>query len=128
MTDPVIDREGNSYERSAIMDWLRRCNTSPITRSTMSASDLVPNRGLRDAIEEYLATSRGSSNTSAVIHGQASIINAGQIPSPIVQIGISSCMLPRVTTEDLFVLVSVLPPDGLIRLPSDIVIVVDVSG
>lgn len=30
MTDPVIDPDGNSYERSAIESWLRQHNTSPI--------------------------------------------------------------------------------------------------
>ena len=30
MTDPVIDRDGNSYERSAIENWVRQHGTSPI--------------------------------------------------------------------------------------------------
>lgn len=30
MNDPVIDPDGNSYERSAIEDWLRQHSTSPI--------------------------------------------------------------------------------------------------
>ena len=51
MTDPVIDREGNTYERSAIMHWLQSNRTSPITRNPMSLADLVPNRALRQEIE-----------------------------------------------------------------------------
>ncbi len=30
MTDPVIDPDGNSYERSAIENWLKEYSTSPI--------------------------------------------------------------------------------------------------
>jgi hypothetical protein len=30
MTDPVIDPDGNSYERSAIEDWVKTHSTSPI--------------------------------------------------------------------------------------------------
>jgi hypothetical protein len=50
MKDPVVDPEGNSYERSAIEKWLQTNATSPITRSPLSLGDLVPNRALRDAI------------------------------------------------------------------------------
>jgi hypothetical protein len=51
MKDPVVDPEGNSYERAAIEGWLRRNTTSPITRSPLRPEDLVPNRALRAAIE-----------------------------------------------------------------------------
>lgn len=30
MTDPVVDPDGNSYERSAIEAWLKNNSTSPI--------------------------------------------------------------------------------------------------
>eukprot|EP00759_Apiculatamorpha_spiralis_P051232 PhF_6_TR5151/c0_g1_i1/m.7361 len=53
MTDPVIDREGHTYERSAIEAWLAANHTSPFTRGPMQTSDLVPNRSLLDAIEEF---------------------------------------------------------------------------
>ncbi|KAG4067573.1 hypothetical protein HA402_005345 [Bradysia odoriphaga] len=53
MDDPVCDKEGNSYEKSAILDWISRHGCSPITRSPMEATDLVPNRALKDMILEY---------------------------------------------------------------------------
>jgi len=55
MVDPVIDRDGNSYERKAIEEWLGRCATSPITRNPLQISDLTPNRTLKSAIERDLA-------------------------------------------------------------------------
>ena len=46
MREPVIDREGNTYEKSAILQWLKSTNTSPVTRNVISALELVPNRAL----------------------------------------------------------------------------------
>ena len=50
MSDPVIDPEGNSYERNAILEALAIKNESPITRSTLRTDQLIPNRALIDAI------------------------------------------------------------------------------
>lgn len=58
MVDPVVDAEGNSYERSAIESWLDGHSVSPITRNAMAKSDLRPNRSLKDAIEEVIASGR----------------------------------------------------------------------
>jgi hypothetical protein len=46
MREPVIDKEGNTYEKSAILEWLKTNNNSPITRNVISASELIPNRAL----------------------------------------------------------------------------------
>lgn len=53
MREPVVDPEGNTYERSAIEAWLEKNSTSPITRKTLRREDLVPNRALRDVIAEH---------------------------------------------------------------------------
>ena len=55
MVDPVMDREGNTYERSAIMKWLSQGHTtSPLTRNYLDVSHLTTNRALKDAIEAYV--------------------------------------------------------------------------
>lgn len=46
MREPVIDREGNTYEKSAILEWLKNSRTSPVTRSYLCEEHLVPNRAL----------------------------------------------------------------------------------
>ncbi|KAL9186885.1 hypothetical protein ACHAXT_010605 [Thalassiosira profunda] len=51
MTDPVQDREGNSYEKDAIERWLTSHETSPITRNRLRKRHLVPNRALKEAID-----------------------------------------------------------------------------
>ena len=55
MENPVIDREGNTYEHEAILKWLERHSTSPITRNPLSVIELVPNRALKEAIETAAA-------------------------------------------------------------------------
>lgn len=52
MTDPVVDGDGHTYERDAIVQWLRVHGTSPMTRRRMSIDDLRPNRAVLDAINE----------------------------------------------------------------------------
>lgn len=58
MEDPVVDAEGNTYERSAIETWIQNHNTSPITRNRVTRSDLRPNRSLKNAIEEVIASGK----------------------------------------------------------------------
>jgi uncharacterized protein YegL len=60
MDDPYIDTDGNSYEKSAIMEWLASRQISPITRRPLQPSSLVPNRVLKTLIEEF-------KNTGAVV-------------------------------------------------------------
>jgi hypothetical protein len=54
MQNPVIDPEGNSFEETAIKEWLSRNRKSPITRSLLSVHQLIPNRALKGAIEELV--------------------------------------------------------------------------
>jgi hypothetical protein len=62
MREPVIDYEGNTYEKSAILNWLQINNTSPITRNPLRADQLVPNRALLDYIASnaMIPTSHGN--------------------------------------------------------------------
>lgn len=54
MMDPVMDPDGHSYERAAILQWLYQDSRSPITRKPLSRRDLVPNRALRAVIHQYI--------------------------------------------------------------------------
>ena len=55
MKDPVMDTEGNTYDRDAIENWLKKNSTSPLTRSSLSSSQLVSNKYLKEAIFSYLS-------------------------------------------------------------------------
>ena len=52
MKEPMVDPEGVSYEKEAILEWLSRNSTSPITRNVLRPDQLVPNRALRDLLDE----------------------------------------------------------------------------
>ncbi|KAL3944142.1 MAG: hypothetical protein SGBAC_001789 [Bacillariaceae sp.] len=58
--DPVIDHEGNTYEKSAILEWLSLHPTSPLTRNHMTENQLIPNRALKHAIACWKGNSFGA--------------------------------------------------------------------
>ncbi|KAF3278348.1 hypothetical protein TWF132_001208 [Orbilia oligospora] len=59
MTDPVVTKNGHSYDRPVIMDHLRRSNTDPLTREPLSVSDLRPNLALKQVCAEFLEENAG---------------------------------------------------------------------
>eukprot|EP00163_Fabomonas_tropica_P013383 TRINITY_DN24905_c0_g1_i1.p1 TRINITY_DN24905_c0_g1~~TRINITY_DN24905_c0_g1_i1.p1 ORF type:complete len:101 (+),score=17.22 TRINITY_DN24905_c0_g1_i1:184-486(+) len=54
MLDPVITPSGISYDRKNILKHLEQQPNDPMTRKPLKESDLVPNIGLRECIEEFL--------------------------------------------------------------------------
>ncbi|GLC75485.1 hypothetical protein PLESTF_001642900 [Pleodorina starrii] len=53
--DPVVVPSGRSYERSALLEHLKKVGRfDPITRQALSEEQLIPNVSLRAAIELYL--------------------------------------------------------------------------
>lgn len=119
MADPVIDPDGNSYERQAIEDWLRQNGTSPITRAPLSRADLRPNRALKQAIDEYRLTLQPDVRTRASAATAAAAAAVALKPSEL-------------TVESKyaegFVYISIDPPADAARSPCDICCVVDTSG
>lgn len=53
MVDPIMNREGHSYERSAIVTWLNTNTTCPLTRKPMRISDFISNRLLQSKIQSW---------------------------------------------------------------------------
>jgi hypothetical protein len=47
MQDPVLIRDGHSYERSAIKKWFENHNTSPLTNKKLLSKHIFPNRALK---------------------------------------------------------------------------------
>ncbi len=116
MKDPVMDPEGNSYEKAAIEQWLQRNSISPITRTRLEISSLVPNRALKDGIQELLRQhpelkAASKSATNDVIRRQ-----------PV-----------EITTNAIYydnkLLVNVKVPESSEgTAPTDVVVTIDVSG
>lgn len=57
MRDPVIDPEGNSFERVAIISALKKNPKSPITRTPLNPKQLIENRALKQTIQALTASS-----------------------------------------------------------------------
>jgi len=59
MYDPVLDGEGNSFERRTILKWLREDDSnsiSPISRKPLCEDMLVPNNALRDLVHQFMGS------------------------------------------------------------------------
>lgn len=54
MHDPVVTRTGASYERSTILEHLKRSPTDPLTREPLTVQDLRPNLLLKQACDAFL--------------------------------------------------------------------------
>ncbi|KAI0016886.1 U-box-domain-containing protein [Xylariomycetidae sp. FL0641] len=54
LVDPVMTKTGKSYERASLMEHLRRSPTDPLTREPLTAAELRPNLGLREAVEDFV--------------------------------------------------------------------------
>ena len=55
MEDPVMTRDGHSFEKLAILSWLSRHSTCPMTYEPLEISQLVANHALRNEIHAWRA-------------------------------------------------------------------------
>ncbi len=54
LNDPVMLLDGHTYERKAIVDWLKRSDRSPLTNEVLPATTMLDNYALKSAIENFL--------------------------------------------------------------------------
>lgn len=55
MKNPVMTKDGITYEKEAIMDWLKKNSSCPVTRKPLCKEDLFPNYSLKRIIEKIRA-------------------------------------------------------------------------
>jgi len=55
MDDPVIANDGKSYGRSALEEWLKKSNKSPLTGVVIDPAQIQPNYELRKQIEAFVS-------------------------------------------------------------------------
>jgi hypothetical protein len=121
MDDPVIDYEGNTYDRKAITEWLLTHDTSPITRNKLYINQLNPNRALKETIELFK-----NNNLSLTIQSSITteLKNNNDELKPSLEINAYNFS----STNELYVDICIKTPEGNDIIPKDIVIVIDVSG
>lgn len=59
MHDPVVTKNGHSYERHTIMEHLKRSPIDPMTREPLTIDELRPNIALRKALDEFWENAQG---------------------------------------------------------------------
>ena len=59
--NPVIAADGQTYERDAIVQWIARVGTSPITREPLDSNTLRPNRIIKNLIDELKKRNKNAS-------------------------------------------------------------------
>ena len=59
MHDPVVTKNGRSYERATLIEHLKRSATDPLTREPLSIADLRPNIALKEACDEFMESNKG---------------------------------------------------------------------
>lgn len=123
MHDPVVDPEGHSYERTAIVQWLQMHSISPITRKPLLESELAPNYALKDAIEAMQAEHGDDWTESTEAGANVEPTKSYDHPDHPVEISVDMC-----SNEKGELLVTVKTPAGSERVPVDLVCVIDVSG
>ena len=133
MVDPVVDNEGNTYERSAIENWLARSNSSPITRAHLTPSMLQPNRALRDAIEAYCQLRRDAPPAPSTVDAVSAPthlmpVQASTEPVPEEPVQMTAKAISSLEGDGASVEICITPPQGTAAMPMDIALVVDVSG
>ena len=59
MHDPVVTKNGQSYERATIVEHLKRNPTDPVSRTPLSIKELRPNLALKKAADEFWENNSG---------------------------------------------------------------------
>ena len=121
MTNPYIDTEGNTYEYSAILQWLTINNTSPITRSYLNINNLTPNRSLSETIMEY--------NKTYVPNIQNNNnIEKNEIKYKLEDLILDINLNKFKVDNDIYFELNINPIEGENIPPIDIICVIDISG
>ena len=120
MKDPVLMKDGQTYEREAIANHLKKSPLSPLTRQPLDMKDAIPNYALKSMIEKYL--------------------NGGQLPAKKEAQKIDKNQMTKLKlfkaevmddpkdTKNVFVNISLEPEKTDSRKPLVLIAMIDVSG
>lgn len=80
--DPVLADDGHTYERSAIIEWIKFHNgTSPMTRQPINLKELKSNRVIKQLTDQYRSSLPSSSKISRelpIFEGDGTLLNFEQ--------------------------------------------------
>ena len=131
LVDPVVDKDGISYERAAIEARLSVNPTSPVTLKPLHVIDLTPNRSLKNAIEAEIRSGKRlkprlnraeEKNEEDKDNDRGGANNLDDYPVSL------KVLQGPVLDYQVEMLISTFPSEKQVREPADICCVVDVSG
>jgi len=132
MKDPVVDPEGNTYDREAITAWLQKNSTSPITRNPLKVEDLIPNRALKETMDMFHKGEIDASDLNISppknIEGRQQQLSDKKEHAKQHQV---SDIQIEVVSKSGHTMISLIPPakrKNVTRTPSTVCCVIDVSG
>ena len=119
MINPVIGKDGHSYEKTEILRWLSQKKTSPMTREPLQENDLTDNLTLKRAIDSIRdKLNQDQLKIKSRIVSEKSKEFTGALDSIKID--------PTYVNDELFVCIHM--PDLEKRPPVDLVLCIDVSG
>lgn len=133
MVDPVMDLDGNSYERAAIELWLTKEQCSPMTRRPLKVDDLRPNRSLQDSINVFRSAGLAPVLPTEILMKNNTNTNERNV-MPVITLETSvefSSIASNGERQDFLIMGTIkgkVTDLNLNRAPTDIVCVIDRSG
>jgi hypothetical protein len=78
--DPVLADDGHTYERAALVEWVKNHNgTSPITRQPIKIKELKPNRIVKQLADQYRSSLTSTVSKELVtFSGNGTLLNKEQ--------------------------------------------------
>lgn len=119
MIEPVSEPDGHTYERKCIETWLEKNSTSPITRSFLTSSQLIPNIAVRKAIEEIRNKLQ---EDQLKINSRIAELETKKFTDKLNEITLETFY----NDKKLFIKINT--PSIEVRPPIDIVLCIDISG
>jgi hypothetical protein len=65
MTNPVQASDGHTYERSAIEEWFKTLQVSPVTKEPLKSLVVIPSHTLKTMLDNYNSTLAAAGTSSA---------------------------------------------------------------
>ncbi len=129
MRDPVLAADGQTYERSAILEWFKNHNTSPYTGAILTSKELITNWAVKQMMEDYYNPPAAVASTEA--SAAVSVAPVAIKPSkPLPEITVSQNIFTFDTKKYLGIELNCGSSSDLAtnRKPVIIIGVIDVSG
>ena len=120
MKDPVLMKDGQTYEREAIANHLKKSPLSPLTRQPLDMKDAIPNYALKSMIEKYLKGGQ------LPVKEKAQKIDKNQMTK--LKTFKAEVMDDPKDTKNVFVNISLEPEKTDSRKPLVLIAMIDVSG